>query len=95
MKIPSGPPQNLLVKNNMSEKETLTHELVPDHKILTKNESQKILKELDITPEQLPKILDTDPALETTPVKPGDIIEITRNSPTAGKIKYYRIVIPE
>jgi len=68
----------------MSEKEIFTHELVPGHKILMKNESQKILKELDITASQLPKIHDTDPT-----------IEITRDSPTAGKTKYYRLVTPE
>ncbi|RLG15818.1 MAG: DNA-directed RNA polymerase subunit H [Candidatus Nanohalarchaeota archaeon] len=79
----------------MSEKDIFTHELVPEHKILMKSESQKILKELDITADQLPKILDTDPIAEIIGAKTGDIIEITRDSPTAGKTKYYRIVIPE
>ncbi len=79
----------------MSEKEIFTHELVPEHKILMKNESQKILKELNITANQLPKIVDTDPICEIIGAKTGDIIEILRDSPTAGKTKYYRLVIPE
>ncbi len=79
----------------MSEKDILSHELVPEHKILAKDESQKILKQLNIKPEHLPKIRDTDPVVEITGAKVGDIIEITRDSPTAGKTKYYRLVIPE
>jgi len=79
----------------MSEKDILSHELVPEHKILTKDESQKILKQHNIKPEQLPKMRDTDPVVEITGAKVGDIIEITRDSPTAGKTKYYRVVIPE
>ncbi len=79
----------------MSEKDILSHELVPEHTILTKDESQKILSQHNITPKQLPKILDTDPVVEIIGAKVGDIIEITRDSPTAGKTKYYRLVIPE
>lgn len=79
----------------MSEKDILSHELVPEHKILTKDESQKILKQLNVKPERLPKIRDTDPVVEIIGAKVGDIIEITRDSPTAGKTKYYRVVIPE
>ncbi len=79
----------------MSEKNILSHELVPEHKILAKDESQKILSQLKARPEQLPKILDTDPVTEIIGAKVGDIIEITRDSPTAGKTKYYRVVIPE
>ncbi|MEA3343555.1 MAG: DNA-directed RNA polymerase subunit H [archaeon] len=79
----------------MSEKNILSHELVPEHKILTKDESQKILSQLNVKPDRLPKILDTDPVIEIIGAKVGDIIEITRDSPTAGKTKYYRVVIPE
>ncbi len=79
----------------MSEKNILSHELVPEHKILAKDESQKILSQLKARSEQLPKILDTDPVVEIIGAKVGDIIEITRDSPTAGKTKYYRLVIPE
>ncbi|MFH1127436.1 MAG: DNA-directed RNA polymerase subunit H [archaeon] len=80
---------------NENNTETIIHKLVPEHRIMTKEESTKILKELKVTLDQLPKILDTDPALETLKAKIGDVVEITRNSKTAGKIKYYRIVIQE
>ena len=42
---------------------------------------------------QLPKIYKKDPALRESDVKPGDIIEIERNSPTANKTKFYRVVV--
>ncbi len=79
----------------MSEKDILSHELVSEHKILTKNESQKILSQLNVKPDRLPKMRDTDPVVEIIGAKVGDIVEITRDSPTAGKTKYYRVVIPE
>lgn len=79
----------------MSEKNILSHELVPEHKILAKDESQKILSQLNVKPDRLPKMRDTDPVVEIIGAKVGDIVEITRDSPTAGKTKYYRVVIPE
>lgn len=79
----------------MKENEIINHEHVPQHTVLKKDEAQKILKEMDITPNQLPKILDTDPVIDLIGAKIGDIIKIDRESPTAGTTKYYRIVIPE
>jgi len=79
----------------MSENEVLSHEFVPEHRVLSKDESQKTLKELSVTPGQLPKILNTDPVIMAIGAKIGDILEIIRKSPTAGTIKYYRIVKEE
>ena len=79
----------------MSENEVLNHDFVPEHRVLSKDESQKILKEISVTPNQLPKILNTDPVIIAIGSKIGDILEITRKSPTAGTIKYYRIVKEE
>lgn len=69
------------------------HELVPKHRVLTQEEKKKLLERYKVTARQLPRITMRDPAILTIGAKPGDIIEITRKSPIAGKIKYYRIVM--
>ena len=68
------------------------HILVPEHSKLTKQEIQELLEKYKIVLNDLPKILLTDPAIEKLNVKPGDVIKITRDSPTAGKSIYYRVV---
>ena len=68
------------------------HILVPKHSKLTKQEIQELLEKYKIVLNDLPKILLTDPAIEKLNVKPGDVIKITRDSPTAGKSIYYRVV---
>jgi DNA-directed RNA polymerase subunit H len=75
------------------KKDILKHELVPDHTILSKSEAKKIIKEINIRPEQLPKIRKDDPVVKVIGAKPGDIIKITRNSATAGKFIIYRLVL--
>lgn len=69
------------------------NELVPKHEILSEEEKQKLLERLNISLKQLPKILVSDPCVKALGAKPGDVIKITRNSPTAGKYYYYRVVV--
>lgn len=69
------------------------HKLVPSHRILNKKEKKEILEKYNIVPEQLPKIRAEDPGAMVVGAKEGDIVEITRKSPTAGETKYYRLVI--
>jgi DNA-directed RNA polymerase subunit H len=76
------------VKNDI-----LKHKLVPDHTILSKTEMNKILKQLNIHQEQLPKIKSDDPVVKDIDAKPGDILKITRKSHTAGKFVTYRLVL--
>ncbi len=71
----------------------LKHKLVPDHTILSKTEMNKILKQLNIHQEQLPKIKSDDPVVKDIGAKPGDILKITRKSHTAGKFVTYRLVL--
>jgi len=69
------------------------HVLVPEHSKLNKKETQELLEKYNLSLNELPKILVTDPAITTLNVKPGDVIKIIRDSPTAGKSIYYRVVI--
>jgi DNA-directed RNA polymerase subunit H len=73
----------------------LQHRLVPKHEVLSKQEKEEILKKFNVRPEQLPKIFMTDPVVKCLKAKPGDVIKITRDSPTAGKSFYYRIVVED
>lgn len=69
------------------------HILVPKHEKLTQKQRQELFKNYNIKPEDLPRILITDPAIAHLNPKPRDVIKITRKSPTAGISIYYRIVI--
>ena len=67
--------------------------LIPKHEILSEKEKDELLKKYKITLRNLPKILVSDPVVVALKAKVGDVIKITRNSPTAGKSIYYRAVI--
>jgi len=71
----------------------LKHVLVPQHEILKEEEVEKLLKAYNISKENLPRILVDDPVVKAIGAKEGDVIKITRNSPTAGKSVVYRLVI--
>ena len=73
-------------------KHILNHELVPRHVILSESEIKKVFKDLDFEIEQLPKIKANDPVVKSIDAKKGDILEITRESPTAGTFITYRLV---
>lgn len=70
----------------------MEHVLVPEHEILNEEESKKVMAKYSITKENMPKILITDPIIKILKANPGDLIRITRKSPTAGKYYYYRVV---
>lgn len=70
------------------------HELVPEHILLSKEEAERVLKELGVKPNLLPLIRASDPAARAIGAKPGDLIKIIRRSPTAGRSVVYRYVIP-
>jgi DNA-directed RNA polymerase subunit H len=73
-------------------KDILKHELVPSHAVLSKSEIEKIFKDLDFEIEHLPRIKINDPVVKSIDAKKGDILEITRDSPTAGTFITYRLV---
>lgn len=71
----------------------LNHVNVPLHEVLSDDEAAALLSKYGIVREQLPKIKNTDPAAKVVAAKPGNIIRITRRSPTAGVATAYRLVI--
>jgi DNA-directed RNA polymerase subunit H len=73
--------------------EIIKHELVPKHEILSAEEKEEVLKTFGATEKQLPKILISDPVIEMIGAKAGNVIRITRKSPTAGEAVYYRVVV--
>lgn len=81
-------PGELLPSFNIFE-----HELVPKHEILSKEEKEKLLKKYRIKPYQMPHIKASDPAVKLIGAKRGDVVKITRKSPTAGRSVAYRYVV--
>ncbi|MFB6147911.1 MAG: DNA-directed RNA polymerase subunit H [Candidatus Nanohaloarchaea archaeon] len=69
------------------------HDAVPDHRILDEDEVEEILDKYGADKEDLPKIERTDAALKQMDPEVGDVVEVRRESPTAGKTTYYRLVI--
>ena len=69
------------------------HIYVPKHEIMIKSDAEAILDKYNCKPTELPLIFVNDPAIMGLGVKPGDMIKITRDSPTAGESLYYRYVV--
>lgn len=69
------------------------HKLVPKHEILTLEEREQVLAQYKIEPYQMPQIKTTDPAVNALGAKPGDVLRIIRESPTAGTHIAYRYVV--
>jgi DNA-directed RNA polymerase subunit H len=79
-----------------SEKKVIkisNHVYQPKHEILPKDLAEEVLLKFNARPSQLPYITTTDKGIEDLDVRPGDIIKITRKSPTAGESVYYRYVV--
>lgn len=71
------------------------HVLVPKHEIVKPDERKKLLQEYRVQPYQLPRLKASDPAVKAIGAKPGDIVRIIRDSPTAGKYISYRHVVED
>ena len=84
----------------MGKFNVLQHDLVPEHHLVSKKDEDKILKELEITKELLPKIGRNDPTVKALeeihgPLEMGRMIKIIRKSPTMGYTTYYRVISGE
>lgn len=73
--------------------DVLQHEFVPRHEILTEEEIEEVLEQYDISLEQLPRILNTDPGALSVRARPGEVLKITRKSETAGEAVAYRLCV--
>ncbi len=63
------------------------HEIVPDEKV------QEVLAKFGAAnTDRFPRIAKDDPAAAEIGAKRGDLIKISRHSPTAGKTIYFRVV---
>jgi|TARA_B110000858_G_C17755439_1_gene451845 DNA-directed RNA polymerase subunit H (RpoH/RPB5) len=72
----------------------LEHALVPSHRILSSTEKQTIYRKYNITNDsELPEISRFDPVAQALGMKPGEICEIIRPSPTSIESKYYRFCL--
>jgi DNA-directed RNA polymerase subunit H len=69
------------------------HRAVPEHRKMDEEEVEDLLEKYEAEKDDLPKIERTDAALKQMDAEEGDVIEITRDSPTAGKTNYYRVVV--
>ncbi len=69
------------------------HSLVPEHTKLTEEETKKVLEEFNVTRDQLPKILKSDPAIQHLDPQRTDVIKITRKSETNAEAVFYRAVV--
>lgn len=67
------------------------HVLNPKHIKLKEEEAQEVLKKLNISKAQLPKILSDDPALPEK-CNIGDVIKIERKEENKTH-NYYRVVV--
>ena len=73
----------------------LNHILVPLHEKVTKEEEAPLLQSLYAKKSQCPLIrFHEDPIARMLGILPGDIVKITRPSPTAGKYITYRVCVP-
>ena len=57
-----------------------------------KEEAKRVLEQYNVKAEDLPIILESDPAIKKFGAERNDIIKIERNSFTIGKAVYYRAV---
>jgi DNA-directed RNA polymerase subunit H (RpoH/RPB5) len=70
------------------------HNLVPKHEIVDdEKEVDTILETYQLKKNQLPIILKADPMARYLDVKTGDIVKVTRNSPSAGEAIIYRFCV--
>jgi DNA-directed RNA polymerase subunit H len=74
----------------------LKHYLVPPHEIIPKEQHEPLMKGMYITQKsQFPLIrYHEDPITRVIGAIPGDIIKITRPSPSAGEYIVYRVCTP-
>lgn len=80
-------------KSKEDELDIFKSNLVPKQELMQGEEVDELLKKFNIKLKHLPRIKEEDPVVKLLGGKHGDVIKITRRSPTAGESPYYRVVI--
>ncbi|MGV9142090.1 MAG: DNA-directed RNA polymerase subunit H [Promethearchaeota archaeon] len=76
--------------------DVLLHSLVPKHHLLTKDETEELLKKYQIRLTDLPQMFEKDPVAIAIGAKEGDVVKIIRESDTTvTQVEYYRYVQKE
>jgi len=76
--------------------DVLLHRFVPQHLLLTKEESEDLLEKYKIKVTDLPQMFEKDPVAVAIGAKEGDIVRIVRDSDTTvTTVDYYRFVKKE
>ena len=89
-------PKKAAPKEETQEYDATLHVLSPKHEKLSDVEITELLKTFNVEYAKLPKISLSDPSIENLEeVKLGDVIKISRPSPTSGTTVYYRMVIEQ
>lgn len=70
------------------------HDNVPVHSVLSQKEATEVLSKMNLKPENLPKLMSTDPQVVKVSGKPGDVIRVIRKD-FGNEYKYYRLVEEE
>tara|TARA_B110000977_G_scaffold184442_1_gene248157 strand:- start:1080 stop:1736 length:657 start_codon:yes stop_codon:yes gene_type:complete len=72
----------------------LNNDLVPEHIIISDKRKRELAQEYNIVSEsQWPEISRFDPVALAIGLRPGQVAEINRKSPTALETKYYRLCV--
>lgn len=76
--------------------DVLLHDLVPQHVLLSKEETEELLEKYKIRLNNLPQMFEKDPVSIAIGAKEGDVVKIVRPSETTvTSIDYYRYVKKE
>lgn len=81
-------------KQIVSTVDILSHKLVPEMKVLSEAEKNKLLSKYGVDDKQLPRMRSSDPEAMALKAAPGDIVKIGRDDGT-GKYTTYRVVVSE
>ena len=72
----------------------LENDLVPPHRVISDEEKEELKKKYNIVHDsQFPEISRFDPIALIYCIRPGQVFEIIRSSPTSLLTKYYRLCI--
>lgn len=77
----------------MADIDISKHKMIPKHTVLGDKEKEELLRRYKIKLAQLPRIISSDPMVNNLNANVGDVIKIVRQSQTAGKSVYYRVVV--